>query len=151
MEDASFLTKFTDKIIIVHILDALTASAAMQKRVLNNPKIKILYSSTITTIEGNGDRLTKVTVTNRHTGQEQIVSADGLFIAIGLNPNTDIFKNQIELDSHGYIVVKNQTHTSVAGVFVAGDAADYRYRQAITSAGSGCMAAIDVERYLSAL
>lgn len=149
MEDASFMTKFTDKITIVHILDKLTASHAMQERVINNKNIQIIYNSTITSVEGNSSHVTHATITNQKTGVQERVEADAVFIAIGLNPNTKPFQGHLQLDSFGYITVTNHTHTSVEGVFAAGDVADYRYRQAITSAGSGCMAALDAERYLS--
>lgn len=151
MEDASFLKKFTNKVTIVQIGDALSASHAMQQRVINDPDITILYNSTVTKIEGNGSHITSATVTNSKTGIVTQLELDGIFIAVGLNPNTDIFKNQLDLDKFGYIDVKNHTHSSVDGVFVAGDVADYRYRQAITSAGSGCMAALDAERYLHSI
>lgn len=149
MEDASFLTKFTNKITIVHILDKLTASAAMQKKVLSHPAIKIIYNSTVEEFQGDGKRVQKAVIKNHKTSETQTLSATGIFVAIGLLPNTPLFKGHLELDKHGYIVVHDHTKTSVEGVFVAGDVADYRYRQAITSAGSGCMAALDAERYLS--
>ncbi len=149
MEDASFMTKFTDKITIVHILDKLTASAAMQKRVLNNPKINIIYNSTVTEIFGTENDVTAATITNQQTGEETKLDTNAVFIAIGYDPNTTMFKGQLELDNWGYLKVHDNTKTSVEGVFSAGDVADYRYRQAITSAGSGCMAALDAERWLS--
>lgn len=148
MEDASFMTKFTNKITIVQNMDKLTASAAMQKRVLENPDIKIIYKSTITEFKGNGSHVTSVIVKNQETGEMREMPFDGVFLAIGLRPSTEIFKGQLELNKWGYIEVKNHTRTSVEGVFAAGDVEDYRYRQAITSAGSGCMAALDAERYL---
>ena len=151
MEDASFMTKFTDKITVVHIHDKLTASVPMQKRVLDNPKINIIYSSTVTEIRGNGKQVTDVTVTNQQTGEKQDLKADGVFIAIGMHPNTEIFKGHLAMDNYSYLNVSNHTNTSVEGVFAAGDVADYRYRQAITSAGAGCMAALDAEKYLASL
>lgn len=151
MEDASFLKNFTDKITIVHITDKLTASHAMQQRVINDPNIKIIYNSTVTAVLGNGERVTGAVLSNQLTKEETTVPVDGIFVAIGLNPNTDIFKGHLALNNYGYIQVENQTHSSVPGVFVAGDVFDFRYRQAITAAGSGCMAALDAERYLSAL
>ncbi|MBS1986895.1 thioredoxin-disulfide reductase [Candidatus Dependentiae bacterium] len=151
MEDASFMTRFTDEITIIHILDRLTASQAMQQRALNNPKIKILYSSTVTEIRGNGQQVTEIVVTNMQSKEQTTLAADGIFVAIGLNPNTKPFEKQLELLANGYIKVHDATHTSVDGVFVAGDVADFMYRQAITSAGSGCMAALDAERYLASL
>lgn len=151
MEDASFMTKFTKNITIVHILDKLTASHAMQERVINNPDIKIIYNSTVTEINGTNDHVSQVVISNQKTNEKQTLNTRALFIAIGLKPNTEIFKHQLSLDDWGYLKVENQTKTNVAGVFAAGDVHDYRYRQAITSAGAGCMAALDAERYLSSL
>lgn len=150
MENASFLSNFTNDITLVHILPQLTASPSMQQRVLSNPAIKIMYESTVTALEGDGKRVTHAVVTNQKTGEKSLLRADGAFISIGLNPNTTVFKQQLDLDSCGYILLKNGTETSVKGVFAAGDAVDNRYRQAITSAGTGCSAALDAERYLSA-
>lgn len=151
MEDASFMLNFTDKITIVHILDKLTASAATQKRIVNNPKITILYNSTVSAIYGDGTHANRVTITNKKTGQSHDLDVAVVFIAIGLNPNVAPFKGQLEFNSFGFIQVTGHTKTSVAGVFVAGDVADYQYRQAITSAGAGCMAALDAERYLKSI
>lgn len=148
MEDASFLKKFTDKITIVQIGDKLTASYAMQQRVINDPAITIMYTSTVTEIHGNNGHVTGVTITNKKTNQTTTMDIDGVFVAIGLKPSTAIFKNQLAMNEYGYLEVKNNTESSVDGVFIAGDVADYRYRQAITAAGGGCMAALDVERYL---
>lgn len=150
MEDAAFMLNFTDQITIVHILDKLTASQATQKRVLNNPKINIIYNSTVSAMHGDGNHVNKVTITNKNTGQSSDLDVAVVFVAIGLNPNVGPFKGQLELNSFGFIQVHNHTKTSVPGVFVAGDVADYQYRQAITSAGAGCMAALDAERYLNA-
>jgi thioredoxin reductase (NADPH) len=149
MEDASFMTKFTDNITIVHIMDKLTASAAMQKRVIDNPKINIIYNSTVTEIFGNDNGVTAAAITNQKTGEQTKIDTNAVFVAIGYKPNTTIFKDNIELDKWGYLKVTDNTKTSVEGVFSAGDVADFRYRQAITSAGSGCMAALDAERWLS--
>lgn len=151
MEDASFMTNLTDDITIVHILDKFTASAAMQERVVNNPKIKKIFNSTVTAFEGNGSHLTHVVITNQKTGESEKLAFDAAFTAIGINPNTALFKGQLELDKGGYIVQKQLTETSVRGVFAAGDVADFRYRQAITSAGSGCEAALDAERFLKTI
>lgn len=148
MEDASFMTKYTDKITIIHILDKLTASPAMQKRVLDNPKIKIIYSSTITNIKGDGSHVTEVEITNQETKEKQTLKTEVVFLAIGQKPNTELFKDQLNMDKMGYLDLKDNTKSSVEGVFVAGDIADYRYKQAIVSAGSGCMAALDTQRYL---
>lgn len=148
MEDASFMTKFTKKITIVQIEDRLTASHAMQKRVLEDPDIKIIYNSTVTEFKGNGSHVTSVNVINKKTGQTEEMAFDGVFLAIGLKPNTQAFKGHIDLNQWGFVTVTNHTNTSVPGVFACGDVEDYRYRQAITSAGSGCMAALDAEKFL---
>ena len=149
MEDASFLKKFTNNITIIQIHDKLTASKAMQKRVLNDPDINIRYNSTVTKFEGDGERVHQITVTNQKNNEQEIMEVDGVFIAIGMTPNTAPFKGQVAMSDWGYIKATNHTSTSVEGVFVAGDAEDYRYRQAITAAGAGCMAALDAERYLT--
>lgn len=148
MEDASFMTKFTNKITLVHILDKLTASTAMQERVINNPAINIIYNSTVTEFKGNGSHVTHAIITNKKTNESQTIAVDGAFLAIGSKPSTTVFQGQLALNQWGYIQVTNNTNTSVPGVFAAGDVEDYRYRQAITSAGSGCMAALDAEKYL---
>lgn len=151
MEDASFLKKFTKNITIIHILDKLTASHAMQQRVLNDPDIRIIYSSTVTAFHGDGNHLTGITIQNQRDKSEQKMEMDGAFIAVGLKPNTGCFANQIAMNEWGYITVHDQVKTSVEGVFAAGDVHDYRYRQAITSAGAGCMAALEVSHYLENL
>lgn len=151
MEDASFMTKFTDKITIVHILDKLTASHAMQQRVLNNPKITIIYNSTITAIKGNGSHVTNALIANQKTHEEQSLEVDGIFVAIGLKPMTIPFAGQLALNSYGYLQVTDSTKTSIEGIFAAGDVFDDRYKQAVTAAGSGCRAALDAERYLAQL
>lgn len=149
MEDASFMSKYTNNITIVHLLDKLTASATMQERVLNNSAIKILYKKMVTEIIGDDNRVTGLKIKDTETGTVEKIPALGIFIAIGLSPNTKIFQNKLDLDSHGYLRLTNNTQTSVPGIFGAGDVADYHYRQAVTSAGSGCMAAMDAERFLS--
>ncbi|BDC34678.1 thioredoxin reductase [Candidatus Dependentiae bacterium Noda2021] len=148
MEDASFMLNFTDDITIVHIKSELTASHAMQQRVLNNKKITIIYDTTVTSIQGDGNKVTGVTLTNQKTHQTSTLPTDAVFIAIGLLPNTVPFKGKIDLNDYGYLIVHDHTKTSVEGVFAAGDVFDYRYRQAITASGSGCMAALDAERYI---
>lgn len=149
MEDASFLKKFTKKVTIVHILDKFTASHAMQQRVINDPDITVYYSSTVTELHGDGQHVTGATVTNQLTGQTMQLEADGVFIAVGLTPNTAPFKDHVDCNKWGFVDVTNHVHTNIEGVFAAGDVHDYRYRQAITSAAAGCMAALDAERYLS--
>ncbi len=151
MEDASFLKKFTKDITVIQILDKLTASHAMQQRVLKDPDIKVLYNSTVSEFEGDGKHVKQITITNQKTGESEKMSIDGVFLAIGMSPNTKPFSGHIELDKWGYLKVRNNTITSVEGVFGAGDVEDYRYRQAVTAAGSGCMASLDAERYLAQL
>ncbi len=149
MEDASFLRKFTDTITIVHIKDRLTASAAMQERVLHDTAITIRYTSTITRFEGNGEHLTHIVCTDQITQQSEVIPADGVFLAIGLTPNSSFVTDQIATDLYGYIITQpGSTESSVPGIFAAGDVVDSRYRQAITAAADGCRAALDAERFL---
>ncbi len=149
MEDASFLKKFTKDVTVIQILDRLTASQAMQHRVLKDPDIKILYNSTVAKFEGDGQHVQKITIKNQKSDELTTMPVNGVFIAIGMRPNTEPFQGHITLNKWGYVEVTNHTKTSIEGVFAAGDVEDYRYRQAITSAGSGCMAALDAERYLA--
>lgn len=149
MEDASFLKKFTNDITIVHILDKFTASYAMQQRVVDDASIKVHYNSTVTEIHGDNQKVTGITITNQENGQKMELAADGVFIAIGLDPNSKPFRDVITCNKGGWIEVTDQTQSNIKGVFVAGDVHDYRYRQAVTAAGAGCMAALDAERYLS--
>ncbi len=149
MEDALFLTRFNNQITIIQIGETLTASKIMQDRVLNKANIQIIYNSTVQEILGNQTQVTGVKITNLKTGATQQLPADALFLAIGLNPMSDIFAKQIETEAYGHIIVTKQTHSSIPGIFIAGDVCDSRYRQAITAAGFGCMAALDVEKYLS--
>ena len=153
MENASFLSNFTNKVTVIHILDKLTASKAMQKRVLDNPKIKVIYSSTVTEFRGNENHLQEVVITNQNTKEQTTIPAQGAFVSIGLSPNTQFLKGKIELDDWGYIKIGQNkklgsTSCSVDGIFAAGDAHDFKYKQAITAAGFGCMAALDAERFL---
>ncbi len=148
MEEAIFLTKFGKNVHVVHRRDKLRASKIMQDRALQNNKIKFHWNSSIEEIKG-GQKVNQVTIRNLSTNTQEIMEAGAVFVAIGHEPNTKLFAGQIELDKQGYIVLKNNTNTSVEGVFAAGDVHDHRYRQAITAAGFGCMAAIDVDRYLS--
>jgi thioredoxin reductase (NADPH) len=153
MEEANFLTKFASEVIIVHRREEFRASKIMLDRAMNNPKIKILTSKVVVEVLGNEENGRKVMTgviledTKDHSREE--LSADGLFIAIGHKPNTDLFKGQLEMDETGYLKVKpGSTYTNINGVFAAGDVTDKVYRQAVTAAGMGCMAAIDVERWL---
>ena len=148
MEEAIFLTKFASVVHIVHRKEEFRASKIMQERALSNEKIKVHFNSTVKEIHGD-QKFQQVVLNNTKTNEDKILEAGGLFIAIGHEPNSTIFQDQIELDGNGYIIIKNNTETSVTGVFCAGDVHDHRYRQAITAAGFGCMAAIDVDKYLS--
>jgi thioredoxin reductase (NADPH) len=150
MEEATFLTKFVDKVTIVHRRDELRASKAMQQKAKSNPKIAWMFDTVIEKIVGGpGLGVTGVVVRNVKTGVVSELATGGIFMAIGHVPNTLLFKGQLETDDNGYLLTDHiTTATSVPGVFAAGDVADHRYRQAITAAGSGCMAAMDAERYL---
>jgi thioredoxin reductase (NADPH) len=150
-EEATYLTKFGSVVYLIHRRDKLRASKIMQERVIKNPKIKIIWDSAV--IEALGDNvLQKVKVQNLKTNQVQELEANGLFYAIGHKPNTDPFVGQIELDEDGYIITKpGTTQTNIAGVFAAGDVQDKRYRQAITAAGTGCMAALECEKFLESI
>jgi len=148
LEEATFLTKFGKSVKIVHRRNSLRASKILQEKALENPKIEFVWNNIITDIKGD-KKINTVYVKDINSGKEKILRAGGLFVAIGHEPNTSIFQGQLELDDKGYIVLKNHTRTSVEGIFAAGDVHDHRYRQAVTAAGFGCMAAIDVERWLS--
>jgi thioredoxin reductase (NADPH) len=150
MEEATFLTKFASRVTVVHRRDTLRASKIMQDRALANPKIGFLWDSVIEKILGSAEtKVTGAVVRNLRTGEAQEVAAGGIFMAIGHEPNTAPFRGQLEMDAAGYIVTRPRTtQTSVRGVFAAGDVQDPHYRQAVTAAGTGCMAAIDAERFL---
>ena len=149
MEEAIFLTKFASRVTVVHRRDRLRASKILQERAFDNPKIDFLWNSTVVGLLGEG-KLTGARIKNLTTGDEHSMAADGLFVAIGHIPNSELFADQLEM-SGGYIVTKGKsTATSVEGVFAAGDVVDFTYRQAVTAAGMGCQAAIDAERYLEA-
>lgn len=148
MEDATFITKFAKKVYIVHRKDSLRASKPMQERAFNNPKIEFLWDSQVTEIASNTGGVCGITVENLKTGEKQNRDTDGLFYAIGHQPNTGFLKGQITLDDHGFIKTINGPETNIPGVFACGDVQDSYYRQAITAAGSGCQAAIKAERFL---
>jgi thioredoxin reductase (NADPH) len=148
MEEATFLTKFASKVTIVHRRDEFRASKIMQERALANPKIEVAWNTTLTEILGD-DAVTGVRLRDTATGEEREVATDGVFMAIGHDPNTSLFRGQLDLDDNGYVLVQEpRTHTSVPGVFAAGDVTDTIYKQAVTAAGQGCKAAMDAERFL---
>ncbi|MDH5689988.1 MAG: thioredoxin-disulfide reductase [Candidatus Bathyarchaeota archaeon] len=147
MEEAFVLSKFASEVKVIHRRDKLRACQFLQEKAFANPKITFVWSSTVQEILGK-DRVEGVRLQNVVSGEESVLECDAVFLAIGHKPNTDIFKDQIELDQTGYIVARKDTRTNIEGVFVAGDVADYRYRQAIAAAGSGCKAALDAEKYL---
>jgi thioredoxin reductase (NADPH) len=148
VEEATFLTKFASTVHLVHRREELRASKIMQERALADQKIKFHWNKTVEEIIGNG-KVQKVVLKDTKTDENTSLEVGGIFVAIGHEPNTKLFVNQIELDNNGYVVVKENTKTNIEGVFAAGDVYDHRYRQAITAAGMGCMAAIDVDKYLA--
>jgi thioredoxin reductase (NADPH) len=148
-EESTFLTKFASKVYLVHRRDSLRASKIMQERVLKNPKIEVVWNTVITDVLGE-EVVSAVRLKDAKNGTERELPCGGLFYAIGFTPNTDLFKGQLEMDPLGYLITKpDSTHTSVPGVFACGDVQDKKYRQAVTAAGSGCMAAMDCERWLA--
>lgn len=148
IEEATFLTKFASNVHLIHRRGELRASKIMQERAFNNEKIKFHFDSAVTSIKGD-QKIQHAVLKNLKTNEETTLDAGGLFVAIGHVPNTQLFKGQIDLDDDGYIVLKNKTHTNMEGIFAAGDVHDRSYRQAITAAAFGCMAAIDVDKYLT--
>jgi thioredoxin reductase (NADPH) len=147
MEEASFLTNFASKVYLIHRRDSFRAAALMQKKVLNNPKIEILYNSEIQEIIGI-DKVEALKIINNQNQASQILKVDGLFLAIGHIPNTQIFQGQLELDSDGYITVKNDVETSIEGVFASGDIKDKAYKQIVTAVSGGAIAALMANKYL---
>ena len=148
IEEATFLTKFASNVHLVHRRAELRASKIMQERAFNNEKIKFHWDSAVKEVKGD-EKMQQVVLKNLKTNEETTLDAGGLFVAIGHVPNTQLFKGQIDLDEEGYVKLKNKTYTNIEGIFAAGDVHDRSYRQAITAAGFGCMAAIDVDKYLT--
>jgi len=149
MEDSLFLTRFAKSVTVIHRRNQLRASKIMQEKAFNNRKIGFVWDSVVEEIHDVAqEKVTGVVIKNLKTGEKKLLECDGVFVAIGHDPNTGIFRGKIELDEKGYIVVHNGTRTSVDGVFACGDVVDHRYKQAVTAAGMGCMAAIDCERWL---
>ncbi|HLI55063.1 MAG TPA: thioredoxin-disulfide reductase [Acidimicrobiales bacterium] len=150
LEEAIFLTKFGETVTVVHRRKELRASKIMQDRAFKNPKIRFVWDSVVTDIAGS-DKVEGLHLRNVVTGEESFLAVSGVFVAIGHVPNTDVFRGQLDMDDNGYLVTApGSTATNVSGVFAAGDVADHTYRQAVTAAGTGCMAAIDAERWLEA-
>ena len=148
LEEATFLTKFASKVILVHRRDTLRASKIMQDRARSNPKIEFKWNSKVTELLGT-EKLNGVGIVDTITGERSQLNVTGLFIAIGHRPNTDLFKGILEMEDSGYLKTRpGSSYTNVPGVFACGDVQDHTYRQAITAAGSGCIAAIDCERWL---
>lgn len=151
MEFVFALAKYTKKITVIHIRETLTAAPVLQQRLKDYSHVKFIFSSTVTTIQGTDNHVTGVMITDLKTNKQSIVPTDGVFLAIGLLPNSSIVKGKLELTEQEYIKVTKTNHTSIPGIFAAGDVIDSDYRQAISSAGSGCMAALEAERYLNGL
>lgn len=150
MREANYLSKLCKKVTVIHRREELRAQIALRELVKSKPNVDFIFNSEVEEVLGQ-DKVTGVRLKNTQSGEVSILNVDGVFIAIGHKPNTDFLKGQLELDGKGYIVVKNETESSVLGVYVAGDAADYKYRQAVTAAGAGCKAAFDVEEYMTML
>jgi thioredoxin reductase (NADPH) len=149
LEEALFLTKFATEVVLIHRRDELRGSRIMQKRALNHPKVSIEWNSQVVDVLGE-DKISGLRLRDTQTGAERELPIEGLFVAIGHTPNTDVFRDWLATDEKGYLIVHDHTSSGIEGVFVAGDVHDHRYRQAITAAGDGCKAAIDAERWLDA-
>jgi thioredoxin reductase (NADPH) len=150
MEEATFLTRYANHVTVIHRRDTLRASKIMQDRAFKNPKISFIWDTEITEVLGE-DEVSGLRLRNVKTDEESILPIQGFFLAIGHKPNTDLFKDVLDMDTVGYIVPVEYTMTNIPGVFAAGDVTDHRYRQAVTAAGDGCRAAIDAERWLEGL
>jgi thioredoxin reductase (NADPH) len=153
MEEATFLTRYATRVMVIHRRDSLRASKIMQDKAFKNEKIDFMWNTMVEEILGTPETgVTGVRLKNRETGEESIFACEGVFIAIGHKPNTDLFKGQLEMDEVGYLKTSGRSMaTQIPGVFACGDAQDSFYRQAVTAAGTGCMAAIDAERFLDHL
>jgi thioredoxin reductase (NADPH) len=152
MEEATFLTKFAETVTIIHRRDEFRASKIMAERALSNPKIRVLWDSVVTRVIDGGGKVAGLGIRNAKTGEESVLDVTGVFVAIGHDPRSELFRGQVDLDDEGYIkVAAPSTRTNLTGVFAAGDVVDHTYRQAITAAGTGCSAALDAERYISSL
>jgi thioredoxin reductase (NADPH) len=150
MEEATFLTRFAETVTIVHRRDSFRASKVMQKRALDNPKIKVEWNTMVEEILGADGKVNGVRVKNVESGETKVLDVTGVFVAIGHDPRSELFKGQVELDDEGYVKVQSpSTRTNVVGVFAAGDLVDHTYRQAITASGTGCAAALDAERFIA--
>jgi thioredoxin reductase (NADPH) len=151
LEEATFLTKFADKVTVIHRRESLRASKAMQNKAMANPKIDFMWNAIVTDVLGDTEHgIRALKVKSTIDGSEREAPFEGLFLAIGHKPNTEFLGGQLKLDTSGYVITHDGTKTSVEGVFACGDVQDHTYRQAVTAAGSGCMAALDAERYLAA-
>jgi thioredoxin reductase (NADPH) len=151
MEEATFLTRFATEVTVIHRRDSLRASKIMADRAMANPKIRFVWDTVVTDVLGD-DRVSGLALRNLRTGDTSTLPVSGVFVAIGHDPASELFRTQVESDEAGYVVVRHPTtHTSVPGVFACGDLVDHIYRQAVTAAGTGCAAALDAERYLAAL
>ena len=148
MEEATFLTKFASKVTIIHRSDEFRASKIMLEKAKNNPKIEFLTNKTVSEVMG-GEMLSELKLVDTNTKEESELKVEGLFVAIGHAPNTGIFQGQLEINEKGYLVVTDYVNSSIKGVFIAGDVSDYRYRQAITASGAGCMAALEAGKFLT--
>ena len=152
VEEAIFLTNFATKVTIVHRRDSFRAEKVMQERLFSNPKIEVIWNSTLEEVVGDGKGVTGVKIRDVNTNQVTDLKTEGVFIAVGHKPATDIFKGQVNIDADGYIVTKpDSTATNIQGVFAAGDVKDKVFRQAVTAAGMGCMAALEADKYIAAL
>ncbi len=148
MEEANFLANITNKVTVIHRRSELRASKIMQERAFKNPKIGFVWDSAVQEVLGD-DKITGVRVKNLKTGKSNTLNVEGVFVAIGYEPNTSVFKGQVQLDARDYIVTRNDTETNIPGVFAAGDVKDSKYRQAVTAAADGCKAAMDADRFIS--